>query len=48
VFLAGGAEKGSSPLGMAGFSAARALSTRNDNPLKQPVVRLTKTVMVLS
>ena len=32
VFLAGGAEKGSSPLGMAGFSAARALSTRNDDP----------------
>lgn len=32
VFLAGGAEKGSSPLGMAGFSAARALSTRNDAP----------------
>ncbi|MCB1674287.1 MAG: beta-ketoacyl-ACP synthase II, partial [Pseudomonadales bacterium] len=32
VFLAGGAEKGSSPLGMAGFAAARALSTRNDNP----------------
>jgi 3-oxoacyl-[acyl-carrier-protein] synthase II len=32
VMLAGGAEKGSCPLGMAGFSAARALSTRNDNP----------------
>lgn len=32
VFVAGGAEKGSSPLGMAGFAAARALSTRNDNP----------------
>jgi 3-oxoacyl-[acyl-carrier-protein] synthase II len=32
VFLAGGAEKGSSPLGMAGFAAARALSIRNDNP----------------
>jgi 3-oxoacyl-[acyl-carrier-protein] synthase II len=32
VFLAGGAEKGSSPLGMAGFTAARALSSRNDNP----------------
>lgn len=32
VFLAGGAEKGSSPLGMAGFAAARALSTRNEDP----------------
>jgi 3-oxoacyl-[acyl-carrier-protein] synthase II len=32
VFVAGGAEKASSPLGMAGFAAARALSTRNDNP----------------
>ncbi len=32
VMLAGGSEKGSSPLGMAGFAAARALSTRNDNP----------------
>lgn len=32
VMLAGGSEKGSTPLGMAGFGAARALSTRNDNP----------------
>ncbi len=32
VMLAGGAEKASSPLGMAGFAAARALSTRNDDP----------------
>ncbi|MDX1803844.1 MAG: beta-ketoacyl-ACP synthase II [Alcanivorax sp.] len=32
VMLAGGAEKGSTPLGMGGFSAARALSTRNDDP----------------
>lgn len=34
VMLAGGSEKGSSPLGMAGFAAARALSTRNDDPQK--------------
>ncbi|WP_026317971.1 beta-ketoacyl-ACP synthase II [Algicola sagamiensis] len=32
VMLAGGAEKGSTPLGMSGFGAARALSTRNDSP----------------
>jgi 3-oxoacyl-[acyl-carrier-protein] synthase II len=32
VMLAGGSEKGSSPLGMGGFAAARALSTRNDDP----------------
>ncbi len=32
VMLAGGAEKASTPLGMAGFAAARALSTRNDDP----------------
>ena len=32
VMLAGGAEKASTPLGMAGFAAARALSTRNDQP----------------
>jgi 3-oxoacyl-[acyl-carrier-protein] synthase II len=34
AFLAGGAEAGSSPSGMAGFCAARALSTRNDAPEK--------------
>jgi len=32
VMIAGGAEKASSPLGIAGFCAARALSTRNDQP----------------
>ncbi|RWR01908.1 3-oxoacyl-ACP synthase [[Pantoea] beijingensis] len=32
VMFAGGAEKGSTPLGIGGFGAARALSTRNDNP----------------
>lgn len=32
VMLAGGAEASSSPLGMAGFAAARAMSTRNDEP----------------
>lgn len=32
IMLAGGAEKASTPLGVAGFSAARALSTRNDDP----------------
>ena len=34
VMVAGGAEKGSSALGMGGFAAARALSTRNDAPEK--------------
>lgn len=32
VMLAGGAEKASSPLGIGGFSAMQALSTRNDDP----------------
>jgi len=32
VMIAGGAEKASSQLGMGGFAAARALSTRNDSP----------------
>ena len=34
VMVAGGAEKGSSALGITGFAAARALSTRNDEPEK--------------
>ena len=34
AMIAGGAEHGSSPLGMAGFCAARAMSTRNDEPQK--------------
>ncbi len=32
AMVAGGAEKASTPLGMGGFAAAKALSTRNDNP----------------
>ena len=32
VIIAGGAEAGASPLGMAGFCASRAMSTRNDDP----------------
>ncbi|MCF6767317.1 beta-ketoacyl-ACP synthase II [Thiotrichales bacterium 19S11-10] len=32
IMIAGGAEKASTAVGMAGFAAARALSTRNDDP----------------
>ena len=32
VMIAGGAEKASCPVGIAGFNAVRALSTRNDDP----------------
>ncbi len=34
VMIAGGAEQACTPSGMAGFAAARALSTRNDEPQK--------------
>ncbi len=34
VMIAGGSERGSSPLGMASFAAMHALSTRNDEPTK--------------
>ncbi|WP_038180704.1 beta-ketoacyl-ACP synthase II [Vibrio rhizosphaerae] len=34
AMVAGGAEKASTPLGIAGFGAAKALSTRNDEPQK--------------
>jgi 3-oxoacyl-[acyl-carrier-protein] synthase II len=34
AMVAGGAEKASTPLGMGGFGAAKALSTRNDEPAK--------------
>lgn len=34
VMIAGGAEKASTPLGIGGFAASRALSTRNDEPEK--------------
>lgn len=34
IMIAGGAEKASTPLGIGGFAAARALSTRNDEPEK--------------
>lgn len=34
IMVAGGAEHGLTPLGLAGFAAARALSTRNDDPAR--------------
>jgi 3-oxoacyl-[acyl-carrier-protein] synthase II len=34
IMIAGGAEKASTPLGMSGFAASRALSTRNGDPSK--------------
>ncbi|WP_409526443.1 beta-ketoacyl-ACP synthase II [Nitrincola sp. MINF-07-Sa-05] len=33
IMIAGGAEMATTPLGVAGFAAARALSTRNDDPV---------------
>ena len=34
VMVAGGTEKASTPMGMGGFAAAKALSNRNDEPQK--------------
>jgi 3-oxoacyl-[acyl-carrier-protein] synthase II len=34
AMVAGGSEMATSPVGLGGFSAARALSTRNDDPLR--------------
>ena len=34
IMIAGGAERASTPLGLGGFAASRALSTRNDEPEK--------------
>ena len=34
IMITGGTEKGSTPLGMGGFNALKALSTRNDEPTK--------------
>ena len=34
VMVAGGAEKASTEMGMAGFGSAKALSTRNEEPQK--------------
>jgi len=34
MMITGGAEKGSTPLGIGGFNALKALSTRNDDPTK--------------
>ena len=55
VMIAGGAEMSSSPTGIAGFSNARALSTRNDDPqkaadpgIKIAMVLFSVTVRVLS
>ena len=41
AIISGGAEAVVTPIGVAGFNAARTLSTRNDDP-KQPHVPLTK------
>ena len=42
VMIAGGAEATVSPLGVGGFAAARALSTRNDDPATRSRVRGTR------
>ncbi len=46
VMVAGGAEDVTSPLGVGGFGAAKALSTRNDERKRQVALGI-KTVMVL-
>ncbi len=43
IMLAGGSEMATSPTGLAGFCAARALSTRNDEPSKREQTFGTKT-----
>lgn len=47
VMLAGGSEKASTPLGMGGFAAARALSTRNDDRSGVHCVPITRQRSVL-
>ena len=39
VMIAGGSEAAITPMGVGGFGAMRALSTRNDDPAREPAVR---------
>ena len=41
--IAGGAEAAITPLGIGGFAAMKALSTRNDDPPRRPAGRSTRT-----